>query len=93
MKTDFTQKSHFSGKYCTVIFHISCGCSYIVVSHIARKTLLFLRYRGLNSGSSPWTMSHSPFCNGFFEIQFCELFDWCGFEPQSSWSLPTEQLG
>jgi hypothetical protein len=41
MKTDFTQKSHFRGKYWTVIFHISCGCSYIVVSHIAWKTIFF----------------------------------------------------
>jgi hypothetical protein len=33
------------------------------------------------------------FCDGFFKIGPHKLFAWAGFQPQSSWSLPSERLG
>jgi hypothetical protein len=45
-----------------------------------------------------YTLSHSIspiffFCDGFFEIESCELFIWSGFELSFSWSLPPNYLG
>jgi hypothetical protein len=50
----------------------------------------FLRFWGLNSGPSPWATVPTFFVIGIFKIGSHQLFSWAGFEPWSSWALPSE---
>jgi hypothetical protein len=58
--------------------------------HIVGALFFFFKVLGLELRA--YILSHSPalFVLCIFEIGSCKLFAWAGFEPRSSWSLPSE---
>jgi hypothetical protein len=53
----------------------------------------FLQYWGLNSGPTYWATPPALFCEGFLWDRVSRNYYQAGFEPQSSWSMPVEELG
>jgi hypothetical protein len=57
---------------------------------LSHSAIFFFGTPVLNSGPTPWATPPALFCEEFFKIGSHKLFAWVGFEPRSSWSLPSE---
>jgi hypothetical protein len=71
---------------------------FLLISDLCLSLNIFLFF--FFCGAGAWTQGlhlepflQPCFVKDFFKIGSHELFAWAGFEPQSSWSLPPEQLG